>query len=105
MRRSIRWLTPLITVCAINASAAEWPEGVRVPAGAVSAQPMLCYDVERMKALAEYRAECVTFREEAEDCEKRLQAGAGVSAWYSSPWVWLAVGLAAGFGTSIAVTR
>jgi uncharacterized membrane protein YjjP (DUF1212 family) len=58
-----------------------------------------------MKALAEYQAECQTFQMEAAECEKKLEAGTTTPAWYSSPWMWLAVGIAAGSGITIAAMR
>lgn len=75
------------------------PQGFKMAPGDVCPSFLLCYDREGLAKLAEYQEICGTYRQEAQACEARAESIIDSEPWYSSPWFYLAIGLAVGSGT------
>lgn len=57
-----------------------------------------CYDLEGMRQIGSYAAQCKSYVQEAKECEKLGSKMASVTPWYTSKWFYLTLGLAVGFG-------
>lgn len=99
------WTTCLIVILPICSALADPPKGVRLTPGDVAPGFMYCFDYQGKLDLLEYQAECASFKRDAEECLTVTEQVTKPVTWYRSPWFFLAIGLGAGFGTAIAVTR
>jgi hypothetical protein len=80
-------------------------DGSRLKAGECVKEWMYCLPKSELAKVSIYQAECDTYKQEAEECEKIAENVISVTPWWKSPWTFLVIGLAAGFGTSMAVRR